>query len=351
MRIMIGVLALALAPITARAADPVTPPVPDAALLARMCSPGGAMQFTFGQTGVPGSSRIESDLGQGYGLPDDFAPFSGAQPRATQWSGQFMEMTYKVRMPKEAAESYAPRLAEALAAAGWTSADMEDGQQPLYLVGYGGGHTFARPVGEGASTSRVLAHVDYGLGELTLTCGRDDLLKIHAREAFGDLPPGTPRPVPPEIPLPPVTLAADCKDPAKLAAMTASLADHSSDSYIGLMIARTSWRDRLTQWMTWKLESSGKVSKDRMFKLILNSVGSASPGGNPLATLELLPDLFAMAERMGKAEEAHDQTGVRVGIVDFHAFIAKADAITLNQTKALHSALRAEAARLGVSLD
>jgi hypothetical protein len=350
-RALLAALTLVLAPAPGIAGDDTALPVPDAATLARMCSPQGTMQFTFGETGVSGSSKIEATLGQGFGMPASAAPFTEAQPRATEWSGRLMEMTYKTAMPKEAAEAYQPRLAAALAAAGWAAADMADGNQPFYLMAYGGGRTFAKPVTGGDAKTRVLAHIDYSLGELILVCGRDDLLMAHAKEALGELPPGTPRPQVPEVPLPPVQLADDCKDPAKLAAVNAAFGDRSTDSYIGLMLARTTWRDRLTSWMVWKIESSGKLPKERLFDVIMRSAGSASPGGNPLAALKMLPELFELVERLAKAETAKDQPAMCLAAVDFRAFMAKADAITLAQTKATQAALQAEATRLGVALD
>jgi len=88
-----------------------------------------------------------------------------------------------------------------------------------------------------------------------------------------------------------------------------------------------------------------------MFKLLVSSVGSASPGGDPLATLKMLPDLLAVVERIGKAEEAKDQDALCLAMVDYRAFVTKVDGLTLKQTRATQAALQAEAARLGISLD
>ncbi len=349
MRAQLAIFALMLTPVPAQA-QPAELPIPDATALDRLCSPRGTMQFAFGETGVPGSSKLEATLGHGFDLPPGFGAFVSAQPRATEWSGQLMEMTYSVKLPQSQAAGYTAQLAEALAAAGWTPADMPEGQQPLYLMGYGGGRTFQKPVTEEATT-RVLAHLDYLLGELTLSCGRDDLLRRHAGEAFGELPPGTPRPSVPEVALPPVQTAADCNDPARLEAVASSMNDRSADSFIGAMLARTTWRDRLTTWMTWKLETSGKIDKRRMLTLLMNSAGKASPGGNLFATIQMLPELFDKIEMLAVAEKIGDRAGYCRGIVDFRGWIARVDGITLRQTQATQAALAAEAKRLGVSLD
>ena len=350
MRAQLAILALMLVPAPALA-QPADLPVPDTAALDRLCSPRGTMQFTFGQTGVPGSSKLEASLGHGFDLPPSFAPFKSAQPRATEWSGLLMEMTYAAKLLQAQAAGFTAKLADALAAAGWATADMPEGQQPLYLMGYGGGRTFQKPVTDGAITTRVLAHLDYLLGEMTLSCGRDDLLRRHAGEAFGELPPGTPRPSVPEVALPPVQTLADCDDPARLEAVAASMNDRSADSFIGTMLARTTWRDRLTTWMTWKLESSGKIDKRRLLNLIMGSAGKASPGGNPFATIQMLPELFDKVEMLAAAEKSGDRAGYCRGIVDFRGWVARVDGITLRQTEATQAALAAEAKKLGVSLD
>lgn len=344
----LAVWAAAVAPV---ASQPAALPIPDAPALVRMCSPEGAMQFRFGQTGVPGSSKLEATLGRGFGLPAAMAPFASAQPRATEWSGRLMEITYSARLAKTEGEALIPRLADALAGAGWTPADMAEGQQPLYLMAYGGGRTFARPIADGDKPTRVMAHLDYALGELTLTCGRDDLLRAHAGEAFGDLPAGTPRPSLPEIALPPVAVAQDCEDPARLEAVAATMTDVFTDSFLGRMVARTTWRDRLTTWMAWKLESSGKVSKDRMLTLLLSSTGKASPQGNPFATLAMIPELLTLVERLSDAEKAKDRKGFCRGVLDFREWVTKVDAITMAQTRSALAAMTAEAAKLSISLD
>jgi len=97
-RFAVPLLALAAhsLPAPALAAHGDAQVIPPAIMLANMCRPQGAMQFAFGQTGVPGSTRAEGMLGRGFGVPRAIAPFQTAQPRSTEWSGHFMEMAYSL---------------------------------------------------------------------------------------------------------------------------------------------------------------------------------------------------------------------------------------------------------------
>lgn len=329
-------------------------PIPSAGALARMCSVEGAMQFKFGQNGVPGSSKIEHMLERGFKLPPALAPFAKAQPRSTQWSDRFMEMTYRVEMPKAEdlrAQALIDRIGAALEGSGWSVLELTPEDAPLYLIGYAGSHAFTRPVTvEGKETSVLLA-LSHDFGELSLTCGRDDLLLAHANEAFGKLPPGTPRPKLPEIAVPQVRSEAECADPARLAEIDALLVDGKADRFTAAMLGRTSYRDRLTTWMMWKLESSGKIGPDRLLKIGLSSLSSASPGGNPFAALAMIEEMFPIVGAMDKAARAQDRTAMCRSLIPFQAWMTKVDAITLKQSEGVQASLQAEATRLGISLD
>lgn len=333
-------------------ADPE--PIPTAAALERMCSPRGAMQYAFGQSGVPMSSKIESMLERKFKLPPALAPFTGAAPRSTEWSGQFMEMTYSVRIPKAEeprAKALMERLGSALSAAGWTKEAVAEGEVPLYLGGYSGDFVFSRALPEQGERKRVLLALSYDLGELTLMCGRDDLMYAHAEEAFGKLPPGTPRPTVPEIALPTIRTAQDCASPELQNETRALFADGGADRFMAAMLARTGYRDRLTTWMIWRLDSSGKITPDRLMRVSMSALSGARPRGDPFAALALLDEMFPIIDQMIAAEKSNDAAQMCRSIIPFHALMLKADAITLKQTAATQAALTAEARRLGVSLD
>jgi hypothetical protein len=320
----------------------------------RMCSPRGAMQFKFGQTGVPHSSRIDADLDIGFTLPASLAPFTRAQPRSTEWSGKLMEVTYWYPLAKEQAETAEMDmilLAQKLEEAGWKPLEMPTGEEPMYLLGYGGDFTFARDVDGETGKTRMLAALDHSLGRFTMTCGRDDLLRVHAEEAFGKLPPGTPRPTVPDIAIPRIAAAADCDKAELKDEVVRIFANGGSTKFMGEMMARTRYRDRLTTWMLWKLESSRKITPDALLKLSFGALGQASPGGNPFAALEMIQELMPLIARIDDAEKTGDPAAMCRSLIPFHAWVTKVDAITLKQTQATQAALAAKASQLGVSLD
>jgi hypothetical protein len=328
--------------------------MPSAAEIERMCSPRGAMQFKFGQTGVPNSSRIEADLDIGFTLPASFAPFTRAQPRSTEWSGRLMEVTYWYPLAKEQAENAEMDmilLAQKLEEAGWKPLEMPPGEEPIYLMGYGTDFTFARDIDGETGKTRMLVALDHSLGRFTMTCGRDDLLRVHAEEAFGKLPPGTPRPTVPDIAIPRIATAADCDTPELKDEVGRIFANGGSSKFMGEMMARTRYRDRLTAWMLWKLESSRKITPEALLKLSLGALGQASPGGNPFAALEMIQELMPLIARIEDAEKTGDPAAMCRSLIPFHAWVTKVDAITLKQTQATQAALVAKASQLGVSLD
>ena len=329
-------------------------PIPDAATMETMCSPRGAMQYAFGQRGVPGSSKIAALMDRKLQLPGELAPFSHAKPRSTDWSEQFMEMTYSVPIDTAnaaRATGLIDRLAAALNAAGWVQLKVPEGEEPLYRAGYSGDHVFSFNLPEAGDRKRVLLALSYDLGELTLSCGRDDLLYMHAQEAFGKLPPGTLRPAVPDIAIPVITTRQDCDSPLLQREAAALFAGGGADRFIGTMLARTEYRDRLTTWMIWRLDSSGKISPQRLLNLGMSALSKSSPKGDPFAALALLDELFPIIDLMAKAEKLNDPVQMCQSLIPFHNLMRKADAITLKQTQATQAALSAEAARLGVSLD
>jgi hypothetical protein len=252
-------------------------------------------------------------------------------------------------MPKADADAETARIVAALEGTAWRRAALDVGASPLYLAGYGGENRFAQPV-EGDTT--VLLNIDYMFGALTLTCGRQDLLKAHAGEVFGQLPPGTPRPQVPEIAAPVVGDVAACSSPAIIAQMQEMMrTQKSATPFMGRMMERTTYRDRLTTWMTWKLEQSGKIGKEQVMQLILSSAGQGSPGGDPLAALKMLDGMFPILDAVGNAAKAEDPVAFCKGLVSMEQWLVKVDAITLKQTQSTQAALSAQAKRLGVSLD
>jgi hypothetical protein len=322
--------------------------------LERMCSPKGMMQYAFGQTGVPGSTRVEQFLSKGFTMPASFAPFVSAKPMSTAWSNRLFQMEYTFRPTDKAqAEAVMMALGKTLASdGGWTQVERTLENTPMSQANAIGWLSFEKAIEADGAPTRVFLALDYSLGEVSLTCSREDLTAAQFGEAFGRLPSGTPRPALPEIPVPLALVASRCGEEAVLADMRGLIAEERfADTFSAKMLERTSYRDRLTTWMMWKLEQSGKIDGMEVAGLVLRASGKASPDGNPLAAMEKLLDMMPIVKRMGSAQKANDPQALCLALVDFQAWISSVDAITLKQTVAAHAALEAKARELGVSLD
>lgn len=325
--------------------------VPSAATLERMCSTEGAYQYAFGQTAVPGGSKLMRTISRGFALPAEARPFERAKPWSTEWSDRLLAMEYFAPVPGDAALGrFVASLDAALSEAGWER-KPDDFDPPIYMMIASGDWTWTRPDPAATDSVQLVLGLSQALGELTLTCGRSDLMLANAREVLGELPPGTPRPKVPDIPVPALQTEADCEQPEVVADMDALLASGEASAFMAQMAARTTYRDRLTSWMVWKLEQSGKIPPEQLLDLTMASIGSASPEGNPFAQFEMIGEMIELLEPIVRADQAGDAKALCRGLVPFHGWVARVDALTFGQTEAAQAALTAEAARLGVSFD
>jgi hypothetical protein len=325
--------------------------VPTAATIETMCSNASAYQYPFGDTGVPGGSKLERRFSQGFLLPASAAPFERAKPWSTEWSDRLMAIEYVApSLDEDSLERFAADLGAILAGAGWQPKPA-DFDPPLYMLIATGDWTWTRPAPASPEPNELVLGLSQGLGELTLTCGRSDLMLAHTREAFGELPPGTVRPAMPDIPVPPIHAEADCAKPDVAARVRGLMTSMGTGSFMAKMVARTTYRDRLSTWMLWKLEQSGQITPERLADLGFSAIGSVSPDGNVFAQFEMLGEMFDLLEPLARAEEAQDTDALCRSIVPLQSWFARVDALTLKQTEAMHAALTAEASRLGVSLD
>ncbi|OBV11892.1 hypothetical protein I603_0023 [Erythrobacter dokdonensis DSW-74] len=325
-----------------------------AARLNRMCSPAGMMQYAFGETGVPGSTKVEQIISPGFAMPASFAPFERAKPMATAWSNRLFQMTYSFKLADEdEAQDIMSAIGDVLEEeAGWTYVERDFDTTPLSMINAVGWLSFEKAVEAEGAPTRVFLALDHGLGEVTLTCSREDLTRVQFGEAFGRLPEGTPRPAMPEVAIPPALDPVRCADEAVLAEMRDLIADaRFADRFSARMLERTSYRDRLTTWMIWKLDQSGKIDTMEIVGLVIQASGYASPDGNPLAAMKKVLDMLPIVKRMGEAQNAGDPQGLCLALADFQIWIMEVDALTSKQTEAAHAALEAKARELGVSLD
>ena len=343
-----GAFALVGALLSQPAPAPAPPALPDTEALQHMCRDGGAMDYAFGDTGVPNSSRIENSLGFGWKLGAGFRPFEKAQALATPWSNRLVQVSYNAGIKNEAEGRRAVEaLVRAAEGAGWQrKAEWDDsGQLPLYLLPIAGDAVFELPGGGG-----IIASFGWALGELTMSCGQNALLRANAEEAFGRLPEGTPRPQPPALKLQPAFVAEDCGRPEVQEEML-SILEGRPNGAIGKLLHAASYSERLHQWKSWKLQSSGKVSDERMMKLALAALETGSPGGDPMAGFALFPKLFDAFGRLVEEAEAGDRAAACRTSFDLLGVYKEMELVAARQWKTMDAAIEAEARKVGVSLD
>jgi hypothetical protein len=312
-----------------------------------MCNPSGAGAWRFGETGVPYSSRLENSLGMRVKLTPHMAPFDQARPLATPWSGRLAQVQYSAELAQDADASAALKaLVAAAERAGWTrSAEMEDaGRLPIYLLPLAGDLVYELP-----GDAKVVASLGRLGKQVTLSCGHKDLLQANAREALGELPPGTPRPQALPLQLMNAASPADCERPEVQREML-TVMDGRANELMSQMLRRISHDERLIEWKRWKLESSGKVGKARMLEIMAGALEAGSPGGDALAGFALFPDLLATLERLTGQAQSGDASGACRSSFDMVGILRKMEAVSSRQWAAMDAALEAEAQKVGVSL-
>ncbi|HVJ02882.1 MAG TPA: hypothetical protein VM662_11920, partial [Sphingomonas sp.] len=189
------------------------------------------------------------------------------------------------------------------------------------------------------------------LGAVNFECTDMALLRQHAGEAFGDLPPGTPRPLPPVSPPPAAMNPAICATPegrAQVDAIVGSRTPGALTRYIG---ERNNYGDRLVTWKADRLKKSGKVPAQKMMSLMMSGLTTGSPKGNALAGFTALSKMFDQVELAAARSKAGDATGECQAIVGMFKGLEEIGRINDAQWRAIEKALDAEAKRVGVLWD
>ena len=337
----------------ALAAQPATAeetPVPTAATLERMCSAAGAYQYTFGQTGVPGSSKLMRTFSKGFPLPATAAPFDHAKPWSTEWSDRFLAMEYTAPLlDEDALGLFAIDLDAALTEAGW-ELKPADYDPPLYMMIAAGDWTWTKPDPGAPEPAELVLGLTSGLGDLVLTCGRSDLMLAQVQEALGELPPGTPRPLEPTLPIAPVPTVADCARPEVAAEIDAFLESGQPGSFTRSILARADYQGRLSQWMMWRLEQAG-ASRDELIRMAMDAAMLDGGAQGLSASLDTFMELLPVIGKLGEAKDAADRDTVCHAFVDVTAIYSRLADNAAAQTRALVETYRKEAPRFGVDPD
>jgi hypothetical protein len=223
---------------------------------------------------------------------------------------------------------------------------MEDaGALPIYLLPLAGDRVYELP-----GDAKVVASFGRLGKQVTMSCGHKGLLHANVREAFGELPAGTPRPQAPPLQLTKAASPADCDQPEVQREML-TIMDGRANEVMSQMLRRISHDERLIEWKRWKLASSGKVGKERMLEIMAAALAAGSPGGDALAGFALIPDLLATLEKLVGQAQAGDASAACRSSFDMVAIFRKMEGTSARQWAAMDAALEAEARKVGVSLD
>lgn len=341
--------------------EPAAPVGPNTVLTAidtlpleRMCSARGAMQYAFGTTDIPPSiSTIPgSDV---YKTPDALKPFTDVAIDGTKWSRRFYRAEYKAQVAdKTAGTAMVERLAARIRARGWIEQEHVEGADgpmidPPPSRGEARFYSAATAM-TGAQREGVRVSIEHWGGQVILECTDMALMADHGREAFGDLPEGTPRPVPPATPRPAALVPAVCATPEGRAGIEGHLGN-KSQPMMRHVIERTSYGERIVSWKSDRLKKSGKVSPQRLLDLAMSGFKAGSAGGDPMAGFEALATMFKSAAAHDSLSRAGDAEGACRSAVGLFKQFEPIERTTMARWAAMEKALDDEARRVGVSWD
>jgi hypothetical protein len=340
--------ALGLAVPSALAAQPITITRQD---IAEMCSPETALQYRFGQTGIAFAREFRIMLDPPIEISPPIAGFSLITPRSTSWTDQLFGIDYfQSAIDKEELWLLALEMDVTLDELGWRRVERDyeySEEEEIDLAVY----NWTRPIVVDGIETELRLDLSNSIGMTTLSCDRADLMELQVREYLGELPPGTPRPVEPQLPgaLPPTIVA--CGRPEFAPQVEAFLAGQDAGPYITSVLMMGDYHKRLTDWKKWKLTQSGKIDESRMQDILLDAFFDGGGDASPLAALEKLMEMFPIFNELKTAQDSGDRQAICAGFVKFNGFFAELERTTAAQWGALDKVLDREAARLGVSLD
>ena len=328
----------------------------DAPVLDRMCSANGAMQYEWGQTGVPLSSKIMETLDMSFALPERMAPFEDARARSTPWSDRMAWMSYWVAVGdgddvEAGYHAFVDGLVPMIANEGWQPVSLDMDELPIGLMAYYGDYVFERDIETDGGPQRQMLSISYSMGEVSLTCGMADLTLAMVDEALGKLPDGTPRPEQADIPLPPRYGPQQCGD----ADFTVQIWDQSETSpattYLSALLRRQDYYSRLVQWLGWKLEESGRFTPEEIVGLMMGPDGAGGYTDAMHGALNSFGDIIEISKAMADTREAGDRAGFCLAMMRMQDLLVKFDEIGPQGNSAAITALERAAKENGITLD
>lgn len=351
-------LALAAAtpsPAAAQAHAPSTREMIAALPVEDMCSAEGALGYRFGATDgppklldVPGVADMD--------LHPRFAPFDRGGIDSTKWSDRIYAVIYTTHIPDDAAAlATMEQIAQRFEQLGWSveRGPDEDASEPSTLSDLASGVEEIRlypPPGAGGVERADSVRIDLTrfLDEVRLACSSTPFYELHVGEAFGNLPQGTPKPVPPVLALPARPDPAICSDPIRRRELLASRP--GDNALVRYAIRRGKFGERLVTWKMDRLKKSGKLPEGRAMELVAAGFSDPRARKGVEANRSLVRDLLSVVGAIA-ADDGNDEAASCAHLLQLIAITENAGNAVGPQWAAIDAAVEKEAARLGVSLD
>lgn len=326
----------------------------DAMPLDRLCTTEQALGYRFGGSDFP-PSVIQTPGFERHKLSEGAAPFENVSFTGSKWSSRFVGAIYTFDAgDKPTALAAIQRIAERFRQRGWIERKggvEDDGPIIDFPPGPGEVNFYSRAEAmHGPGRQGVRASLGFLGSEVSFACEDMAMVETHAREVFGDLPAGTPRPVAPTTPRPAALDPALCVTAEGRASIDAITRGGNQDALTRYIVERMNYMERIVTWKTDRLEKSGKVSKDRMLQLVTAGF-TGKAAGDPLAGMAVVMDMLKLAETAEDLREAGDLPGACRATLQMLGGMARIEKTTAAQWAGMEGAIDAEAKRVGVSLD
>jgi hypothetical protein len=345
--------------VQAQATVPITQAQVDALPLDQICSKTSVLGFPFGTSDYGTVYATLPGQAQRY-LAGTLRPIDQATLRATKYSNKLFMAEYQLPFATDAeAKTALTSLSTRAEKAGWFPwADVvaKDAGDEIYTTKDPNSSWYysTNAIQEPTSPDETMFQFDRRGKTLSITCENMALSDVHAQEALGQMPAGTPKPILADFQEQPLFPISDCDDPALRTAHVDAL-KNGDDSSIMPGAVRVAYEERLSDWKIMKLVSSGKISHEAIADKIIGLINGPESLASMQAGMGMIKDMMKLMEGL----KPDDDVGICKAIHSLAQKGQKAvapvsgatgDAVT-PQWRATHALLDSEAKRLGVTFE
>ncbi len=330
-----------------------------------MCRTDGAYGLKFGDTSLPPVTSKSERLEPRTPLNARFSPFAKVALITTEWSNQFYGAAYGYKTPDKAERAAVIKaLAQRMDATGWTKVDGDALAKSGALDDLGKYSFVYFPPMEGeyvyfsdpADVNRtipqgVYVRINEEMGQVYFGCYEPGLAKVQIKEAFGDLPPETPRPMPPVNPLKAAGIGAlDCKTPAGLEQALAIIKPTDGPRAYHYPLRAFDYNTRLRTWKLSQIEHRAKLTRDQASDLALSTMDNKT-FGPAFGNMGVMVAILELEDRAVKAEDQGDKAALCLATDQIFAANVELEKGWAPFVAATNAKIDAAAKKLGVRFD